>query len=207
MTSRSDSGGPADTPDHASSAPMVLMALRPLDAGRGNHRRASLLGAASSRTYCWKGTAVVLAAATFFKSIPTSRKGRVGGSSRVLRRLQCLFGRPSSSCSTLPRSGSSSGRSARRRHPPECSPVSWSPHFVAPSVSSLGGLGAFEAASVLTLKVAGVSLAATLLFRGLSFWLPMVPGLVFSRGTGTAKSAPTAPSSAMAREPTRRPAR
>ncbi len=52
-----------------------------------------------------------------------------------------------------------------------------------------GGLGAFEAASVLTLKVAGVplavALAATLLFRGLSFWLPMVPGLVFSRGAGT----------------------
>ena len=49
-----------------------------------------------------------------------------------------------------------------------------------------GGLGAFEAASVLTLKIAGVpiavALAATLLFRGLSFWLPMVPGLVFSRG-------------------------
>lgn len=48
-----------------------------------------------------------------------------------------------------------------------------------------GGLGAFEAASVVTLKIAGVpiavALAATLLFRGLSFWLPMVPGLVFSR--------------------------
>ena len=52
-----------------------------------------------------------------------------------------------------------------------------------------GGLGIFEAASVLTLKVAGVplavALAATLLFRGLSFWLPMVPGLVFSRGART----------------------
>jgi Mg2+-importing ATPase len=48
-----------------------------------------------------------------------------------------------------------------------------------------GGLGVFEAASVVTLKLAGVSvpvaLAATLLFRGLSFWLPMVPGLAFSR--------------------------
>ena len=48
-----------------------------------------------------------------------------------------------------------------------------------------GGLGAFEAASVLTLKVIGVSvpvaLAATLLFRGLSFWLPMIPGLWFAR--------------------------
>jgi Mg2+-importing ATPase len=49
-----------------------------------------------------------------------------------------------------------------------------------------GGLGTFEAASVVTLKLAGVpvgvALVATLLFRGLSFWLPMVPGLVFSRG-------------------------
>jgi len=48
-----------------------------------------------------------------------------------------------------------------------------------------GGLGTFEAASVVTLKLAGVpvavALAATLLFRGLSFWFPMVPGLVFSR--------------------------
>ena len=48
-----------------------------------------------------------------------------------------------------------------------------------------GGLGTFEAASVLTLRVIGVplatALAATLLFRGLSFWLPMVPGLIFSR--------------------------
>jgi uncharacterized membrane protein YbhN (UPF0104 family) len=49
-----------------------------------------------------------------------------------------------------------------------------------------GGLGTFEATSVLTLKLAGVpvavALASTLLFRGLSFWLPMLPGLVFSRG-------------------------
>ena len=48
-----------------------------------------------------------------------------------------------------------------------------------------GGLGAFEAASVLTLKAIGVgvpvALAATLLFRGLSFWLPMLPGLWFAR--------------------------
>lgn len=48
-----------------------------------------------------------------------------------------------------------------------------------------GGLGVFEAASALTLKAIGVglpvALAATLLFRGLSFWLPMVPGLWFVR--------------------------
>jgi uncharacterized membrane protein YbhN (UPF0104 family) len=46
-------------------------------------------------------------------------------------------------------------------------------------------LGVFEAASVVTLKLAGVpvpvALGATLLFRGLSFWIPMLPGLFFSR--------------------------
>ncbi len=48
-----------------------------------------------------------------------------------------------------------------------------------------GGLGTFETSSVLTLQLAGiplpVALSATLLFRGLSFWLPMVPGLWLSR--------------------------
>jgi P-type Mg2+ transporter len=48
-----------------------------------------------------------------------------------------------------------------------------------------GGLGSFEAASVLTLHMIGleipVALAATLLFRGASFWLPMLPGMWFSR--------------------------
>lgn len=48
-----------------------------------------------------------------------------------------------------------------------------------------GGLGVFEAGSVLALRLAGVPLAAalgaTLLFRALSFWAPMVPGLVFAR--------------------------
>jgi uncharacterized protein (TIRG00374 family) len=47
-----------------------------------------------------------------------------------------------------------------------------------------GGLGTFEAASVFTLKLAGipvaVALSATLAFRLLTFWLPMIPGLVFS---------------------------
>ena len=50
---------------------------------------------------------------------------------------------------------------------------------------SPGGLGTYEAASVLTLKMVGVALpvalATTLLFRGLSFWAPMLPGLWFSR--------------------------
>jgi Mg2+-importing ATPase len=48
-----------------------------------------------------------------------------------------------------------------------------------------GGLGTFEATSVLMLRLAGLDLAgalsATLLFRGLSFWLPMLPGYWASR--------------------------
>ena len=48
-----------------------------------------------------------------------------------------------------------------------------------------GGLGIFETSSVLTLQIIGVplpvALSATLLFRGLSFWLPMVPGLYLAR--------------------------
>ena len=48
-----------------------------------------------------------------------------------------------------------------------------------------GGLGTFEAAAVSALTLSGippaVSLSATLLFRGLSFWLPMLPGLAIAR--------------------------
>jgi uncharacterized membrane protein YbhN (UPF0104 family) len=48
-----------------------------------------------------------------------------------------------------------------------------------------GGLGVFEAASVATLKLVGVpvaaGLAATLLFRGVSYWLPMAPGILLAR--------------------------
>jgi uncharacterized protein (TIRG00374 family) len=48
-----------------------------------------------------------------------------------------------------------------------------------------GGLGTFEAVSVAGLRLVGVplggALAATLLFRGLSFWLALVPGMVFAR--------------------------
>ena len=48
-----------------------------------------------------------------------------------------------------------------------------------------GGLGVFEAVSVTTLKLIGVpvaaGLAATLLFRFFTFWLPMAPGVI-SRG-------------------------
>jgi uncharacterized protein (TIRG00374 family) len=48
-----------------------------------------------------------------------------------------------------------------------------------------GGLGTFEAAAVLMLKIDGVSVAVglstALLFRGLTFFLLMAPGLWFSR--------------------------
>lgn len=48
-----------------------------------------------------------------------------------------------------------------------------------------GGIGTFEAASVTTLHMVGVplaaALAATLLFRGLSFWLPLLPGMIMAR--------------------------
>jgi uncharacterized membrane protein YbhN (UPF0104 family) len=47
-----------------------------------------------------------------------------------------------------------------------------------------GGLGIFEAASVATLKLMGVPIAAgleaTLLFRGFSYWLPMLPGAILA---------------------------
>ncbi|HET7156725.1 MAG TPA: HAD-IC family P-type ATPase, partial [Hyphomicrobiaceae bacterium] len=56
-----------------------------------------------------------------------------------------------------------------------------------------GGLGTFEVTSVLTLRMTGieipVALAATLLFRGLSFWLPMLPGYWFSRRAITRRPA------------------
>lgn len=48
-----------------------------------------------------------------------------------------------------------------------------------------GGLGTFEVSSVVMLRMMGVdvatALSGTLLFRGLSFWLPMLPGYWFSR--------------------------
>ena len=48
-----------------------------------------------------------------------------------------------------------------------------------------GGLGTFEATSVITLTITGATVAealsATLLFRGLSFWIPMLPGLWAAR--------------------------
>jgi uncharacterized membrane protein YbhN (UPF0104 family) len=48
-----------------------------------------------------------------------------------------------------------------------------------------GGIGTFEAASVATLHLVGApfaaALTATLLFRGLSFWIPLVPGMILAR--------------------------
>ncbi|HCF58064.1 MAG TPA: TIGR00374 family protein [Myxococcales bacterium] len=56
-----------------------------------------------------------------------------------------------------------------------------------------GGLGTFEAVSVATLHLVGVpvaaGLAATLLFRGYSFWLPMLPGFVLARRESRGESA------------------
>jgi len=47
------------------------------------------------------------------------------------------------------------------------------------------GLGSFETACVGMLTLLGVAieaaLAATLLLRGLTFWLPMIPGLWLAR--------------------------
>jgi Mg2+-importing ATPase len=48
-----------------------------------------------------------------------------------------------------------------------------------------GGLGTFEAAAVYMLRLneihVAVGLSAVLLFRGITFFLPMAPGLWFSR--------------------------
>jgi Mg2+-importing ATPase len=75
--------------------------------------------------------------------------------------------------------------------------VSLPPVFASFMLSSLartlgpipGGLGIFEAASVATLKLMGVpiaaGLAATLLFRGVSFWLPLLPGVILTHRAST----------------------
>ena len=71
---------------------------------------------------------------------------------------------------------------------------------VASVVSSLawvpGGLGTFEGTCVALLHLHGVSietaLAATLLLRGLTFWLPMIPGFALARrevGPATTRAA------------------
>jgi uncharacterized protein (TIRG00374 family) len=76
--------------------------------------------------------------------------------------------------------------------------VGWQAHpaevfaaFVIASVAGTigivpGGLGTFEAACVGMLHAVGtpttVALTATLLLRGFTFWLPMLPGLWLARG-------------------------
>ena len=72
-------------------------------------------------------------------------------------------------------------------------PVSASIAFVALVVGSMagtvsflpGGIGGFEAGCVLTLHLLGApieaALTGTLLLRGLSLWLPLVPGLIMVR--------------------------
>ncbi|MCX4148773.1 MULTISPECIES: lysylphosphatidylglycerol synthase domain-containing protein [Paraburkholderia] len=60
---------------------------------------------------------------------------------------------------------------------------------IASIVATIGpipvGLGTFEAASVAMLSLLGVSVeaarAGTLLLRGLTFWLPMLPGIWLAR--------------------------
>jgi hypothetical protein len=70
------------------------------------------------------------------------------------------------------------------------SPLTAYVSFMAGSVAAtIGpiplGLGTFEGAAVTMLHVLGVdveaALAATLLLRGLTFWLPMIPGLWLAR--------------------------
>ncbi|MCC6623805.1 MAG: magnesium-translocating P-type ATPase [Deltaproteobacteria bacterium] len=59
------------------------------------------------------------------------------------------------------------------------------------------GIGPFEAASTAALTLSGApvtaALSATLLFRLLSFWLPLVPGLVFARAATRATTRQDAP--------------
>ena len=73
------------------------------------------------------------------------------------------------------------------------SPTGFAPAFACFLIASVfatlmvvpGGLGTFEGASVAMLHLFGVplaaALAATLLLRGFTFWLPMLPGLWLAR--------------------------
>ena len=75
---------------------------------------------------------------------------------------------------------------------------------VASVVSSLawvpGGLGTFEGTCVALLHLHGVALegalAATLLLRGMTFWLPMIPGFALARRESGSPPAPQHPSAA-----------
>jgi uncharacterized protein (TIRG00374 family) len=68
------------------------------------------------------------------------------------------------------------------------SPLAAFVSFISASVAATVGpmplgLGTFEAAGVATLHLQGQALAltATLLLRGMTFWLPMLPGLILAR--------------------------
>jgi uncharacterized protein (TIRG00374 family) len=70
--------------------------------------------------------------------------------------------------------------------------------YVVGSVTFLpGGLGTFEVACTTLLAGLGVPFAAaaasTLLMRGLSFWLPMLPGVFFTRREVVRRIEPTTP--------------
>jgi uncharacterized protein (TIRG00374 family) len=72
---------------------------------------------------------------------------------------------------------------------PVALPILFASFVMASAVSSLawvpGGLGTFEGSCVAMLHLQGVgiesALAATLLFRGMAFWLPMLPGFALAR--------------------------
>ncbi|MBY0376769.1 flippase-like domain-containing protein, partial [Patescibacteria group bacterium] len=72
-------------------------------------------------------------------------------------------------------------------------PTTFATAFIAVTMGSVGGaiilipgvIGGFEAgcigALILLGTPAGVSVACTLVFRGLSLWIPLIPGLLFAR--------------------------
>jgi len=70
--------------------------------------------------------------------------------------------------------------------PPTVAFVAFMSASVAATIGPMPlGLGTFEAASVAALHLQGqpleVALMATLLLRGLTFWLPMIPGMVVAQ--------------------------
>jgi uncharacterized membrane protein YbhN (UPF0104 family) len=72
---------------------------------------------------------------------------------------------------------------------PVAFPIVFASFVMASVVSSLtwvpGGIGTFEGTCVAMLHLQGVgvesALGATLLLRGMTFWLPMIPGFVLAR--------------------------
>jgi uncharacterized protein (TIRG00374 family) len=72
----------------------------------------------------------------------------------------------------------------------DCNPLIVFASFMAASVVAMiglvpGGMGTFEGTCVAMLHAHGISLeaalACTLLLRGFTFWLPMLPGLWLAR--------------------------